>query len=111
MKPYLLFVVLLGISLVSACYLGTAETKTSTVECTDDKSCVDETDGEFDHCGTELTKVCCEKGSTKCGCRDDGTCMGELVCFDVPAEMNPGSEEAPYCYQDWAGDMQGWERH
>jgi hypothetical protein len=101
----------LGLLLASACYTGADEISTSTISCTDNQFCVDETDGEYDHCGMELTKVCCEMGSMKCGCRDDGSCNGELVCFDVPAGMNPGDEEAPYCYPDWAGDMQSWERH
>jgi hypothetical protein len=108
MKPVLMS---LGLLLVSACYTGADEIHVSTVACTDDQSCIDETDGEYDHCGSELTLVCCEKGTMKCGCFADGTCKSELVCFDVPAEMNPGSEDAPYCYPDWAGGMQGWSRY
>ncbi|MFH1809968.1 MAG: hypothetical protein ABIJ09_14580 [Pseudomonadota bacterium] len=50
--------------------------------------------------------------STASSCKDDGGCNGELVCFSVPAEMNPSDEKADYCYPDWtAGSMQGWETY
>lgn len=103
---------MLSLSLLwaAACYMGTDQIHTSSIVCTDDAFCVAESDGEFNHCGTELNKICCEKGSMKCGCHDDGSCNGELVCFRVPADMNPSDVEAPYCYPDWTGDMQDWER-
>lgn len=103
--------VLLAMLSISACYMGTDEIHASSVACDDDAFCVTETDGEYDHCGTELSKICCEKGTIKCGCRDDGQCNSELICFRVPADMNPSDAEAPYCYPDWMGDMQGWQRY
>ncbi|MFH1811748.1 MAG: hypothetical protein ABIJ09_23615 [Pseudomonadota bacterium] len=103
--------VLLALLPASSCYLGTDEISTSTVVCTDDQFCADETNGEYDHCGMEVTLVCCEKGSMKCGCKDDGTCNGELVCFDVPPDLNPEDKESDYCYPDWTGSMSGWQPH